>query len=63
MSSILSSYKTDKKPVPVSAHFKPVINTGVAMIIAILVLSTVGCNTTQEFKPTASVIVGAHKSL
>ena len=63
MSSIISTYKTDKKPVSMSAHFKLVMNTGVAMIVAMLVLSTVGCSTTQEFKPTASVIVGTHKSL
>lgn len=63
MSSIISTYKNDKKPVPMSAYFKLIINIGVAMIIAILTLSTVGCSTTQEFKPTASVMVGAHKSL
>ncbi len=34
-----------------------------AIISAFLVLVTTGCSTTQEFKPTASVIVGAHKSL
>ncbi len=63
MSSIISTYKNDKKPVPMSAYFKLIINTGIAMVIGILLLSTVGCSTTPTFKPTASVMVGAHKSL
>ena len=40
-----------------------------AAISAVLLLSTVvlsamsGCTTTNEFKPTATVMAGAHKSL
>lgn len=63
MSAILSTCKTDKTPIPMSAYSKLFMNTGIAMIIAMLVLSTVGCSTTQEFKPTASVMVGGHKSI
>ncbi len=36
---------------------------GIIMAITILALASVGCSTTQEFKPTASVIVGGHKSI
>lgn len=63
MSSIIPTQKTNYKPVPTVSHLKLVINIGIAMVISILLLSIVGCSTTQEFKPTASVIVGGHKSL
>ncbi|MER2163872.1 MAG: hypothetical protein ABS921_07060 [Psychrobacter alimentarius] len=34
------------------------------LLFTVFALSAVsGCTTTQEFKPTASVMVGAHKSL
>ncbi|WP_435978546.1 hypothetical protein [Psychrobacter sp. DM4] len=33
------------------------------LIIAAIALTATGCSTTHEFKPTASVMVGAHKSL
>ena len=36
---------------------------GLSFAVVILALTATGCSTTQEFKPTASVIVGAHKSL
>lgn len=63
MSSIIPTHKTNYKPVPTVSHLKLVINIGIAMVISIPLLLSVGCSTTQEFKPTASVIVGGHKSL
>lgn len=42
---------------------KKAISISAALLVATLVLSATGCNTTQEFKPTASVMVGVHKSL
>ncbi len=36
---------------------------GAAVLLTIMTVSATGCSTTQDFKPTASVIVGAHKSL
>lgn len=34
------------------------------LLLSVMMLSVVsGCTTTQEFKPTASVLAGAHKSL
>ncbi len=53
MSSIIPSYSPRKKLASIS----------LSLVIAALAVSVTGCNTTQEFKPTASVIVGAHKSL
>lgn len=41
-------------------------NSAVVLSIAVLgtsLVSVTGCSTTQEFRPTASVMVGAHKSL
>lgn len=63
MSSIISSHTADHKPQPTISQFKVIGNIGIAMVISILLLSTVGCSTTQEFKPTASVIVGGHKTI
>lgn len=51
--TVKKHHKSSKKTVGISA----------ALLLATLALSTTGCNTTQEFKPTASVMVGAHKSL
>lgn len=36
---------------------------GMMVLSLALVAITTGCSTTQEFKPTASVMVGAHTSL
>ena len=33
------------------------------MLLTVATLLITGCNTTQEFRPTASVMVGAHTSL
>ena len=46
-----------------SNKYKKMIQTGAALVLVIIALSSTGCSTTQEFKPTASVMVGAHKSL
>ncbi|MDN3454162.1 MULTISPECIES: hypothetical protein [unclassified Psychrobacter] len=44
-------------------HDKKVITISAALLLTTFALSATGCSTTQEFKPTASVMVGAHKSL
>ena len=46
-----------------SNKYKEMIQTGAALVLVTIALSSTGCSTTQEFKPTASVMVGAHKSL
>lgn len=46
-----------------SNTYKKTTQIGAALLLATLALSLAGCSTTQEFKPTASVMVGAHKSL
>jgi len=54
MASLSNSYnKRDKKITHISA----------ALLLTTIVLSVIGCSTTPDFKPTASVMVGAHKSL
>ncbi|WP_201556340.1 hypothetical protein [Psychrobacter sp. 72-O-c] len=45
------------------SNSKKWIGVSTILIIAALAFSATGCGTTQEFKPTTSVIVGAHKSL
>ena len=53
MSSLANDYKKhDKKTVAISAA-----------LLLTMALSVTGCSTTPEFKPTASVMVGAHTSL
>ncbi len=43
---------------------KKTANISAALLLTTVALSAVsGCTTTQEFKPTASVLVGAHKPL
>ncbi|MBE0407066.1 hypothetical protein ACT3TI_00030 [Psychrobacter sp. AOP22-C1-22] len=44
-------------------YSKKTVSISAALLLTTMVLSATGCNTTQEFKPTASVMVGAHKSL
>ncbi|WP_296172752.1 hypothetical protein [Psychrobacter sp. UBA2769] len=46
-----------------SNNYKKITQMGAAVLLATIALSSTGCSTTQEFKPTASVMVGAHKSL
>ena len=62
MSSHLKSHHSLKRqPTKNSSH--KWLNMGLTLTIVALAVSATGCNTTHEFKPTASVIVGAHKSL
>lgn len=50
-----------------SSHYKALCkktaSIGAAILLTTLAVSATGCSTTQEFKPTASVMVGAHKSI
>ncbi len=63
MSSTIPTHKATQKSASTFSHCKVATNIGIAMIMSLAALSTVGCSTTQEFKPTASVIVGGHKSI
>jgi len=45
-----------------SKHYKKISSISLAALLTTTILVT-GCTTTQEFKPTASVIVGAQTSL
>lgn len=42
---------------------KKLASISLILLVATVTLSATGCSTTHEFKPTASVMVGAHKSL
>ncbi|MFZ2843087.1 hypothetical protein [Psychrobacter sp.] len=46
-----------------ATHYKKITHIGTALLLTTMALSATGCSTTHEFKPTASVMVGAHKSL
>lgn len=46
-----------------NAHVPSKKRMGMMLLSLALVAITTGCSTTQEFKPTASVMVGAHTSL
>ena len=46
-----------------STYYKKLTTATLASLMALVAISTTGCSTTHEFKPTASVMVGAHKSL
>ncbi|MGM8870689.1 hypothetical protein ACS8E3_03260 [Psychrobacter sp. 2Y5] len=63
MSSTLSTQKRNKKLQPKTTASKTVVTSSLAIVIAVFALATSGCNTTQDFKPTASVMVGGHKSI
>ncbi|WP_296206706.1 hypothetical protein [Psychrobacter sp. UBA3480] len=45
-----------------SKHYKKTSSISVAVLLTTAILVT-GCTTTQEFRPTASVMVGAQTSL
>lgn len=47
----------------ISIYNKKLVSMSLILLVATVILSATGCSTTHEFKPTASVIVGAHKSL
>ncbi|MBO1530197.1 hypothetical protein J3492_03090 [Psychrobacter sp. F1192] len=63
MSSTTPTAKRHKKPTNMTSYAKPITQVAIAMVLAVPILSSVGCSTTQELKPTASVIVGGHKSI
>lgn len=67
MSSIIATPVVHNHSASTPSYSKVVVkvaaHTIIAMVIAMLVFSSVGCSTTQEFKPTASVIVGGQKSI
>ena len=42
---------------------KKITSVGSALLLTSIAFSMTGCSTTQEIKPTASVMVGAHKSI
>ena len=46
-----------------STHDKNSARIRAAVLLTITVLLATGCNTVHPLKPTASVMVGAHKSL
>jgi len=46
-----------------SKHYKSITNISTAILLTTTVLSVAGCSTTQEFRPTASVMVGTQTSL
>lgn len=48
---------------PLSIYYKKISPITSALLLLAIVLSASGCSTTQGFKPTASVMVGAHTSL
>jgi len=47
----------------ISTYNKKLVSMSLILLVAAMTLLATGCNTTHEFKPTASVMVGAHKSL
>lgn len=61
-SSRAYAYKTNNHPIA-SSTFKPISVVSAIVIIISMALFSTGCSTTQEFKPTASVIAGGHKSI
>ncbi|MGM8898365.1 MULTISPECIES: hypothetical protein [unclassified Psychrobacter] len=61
--TFIPTHKTKNNSAKKPFHLALIVNMGYALIISILLLSAVGCSTTQAFKPTASVIVGGHKTL
>lgn len=58
-----STYKANKKSMATVSTATSAMNIGIFTIMVVLTLSSVGCSTTQEFKPTASVLVGGQKSI
>lgn len=46
-----------------SNYVQKTISLAAGLLLAVFALSATGCSTTPTFKPTASVMVGAHKSL
>ncbi|MDN6275616.1 hypothetical protein [Psychrobacter sp.] len=44
-------------------YTKSVVNISSALLLTTIALSMIGCSTTSDIKPTATVVVGAHTSL
>lgn len=67
MSSILSAHSTHKRSPSLwssrTMASRLVIKSAISVSLLGVVVATTGCSTTHEFKPTATVMVGAHKSL
>lgn len=64
MSLSTSSHPAHHKPPVRSVSSTRLKTRGImAMTIAVASVITTGCSTTHELKPTASVIVGGHKSI
>lgn len=63
MSLITHLSKPSKKNPLSKTAAKKWMGVSLMLTMAVVAFSATGCSTTQEFKPTASVIVGAHKSL
>lgn len=66
MTSITSNNMANKSlqtTIDSKRHYRTAINATIAVSIICLSLFITGCNTTQGFKPTASVMVGGQTSL
>ena len=64
MSSFFSANKTKKSSsTKANNHHQKVARSITTLAIALSIMTVAGCNTTQGFKPTASVIVGGQTSL
>lgn len=62
MRSTSYSYLSSTIP-PTQSYLTKYLKLPIVCTAVILMMTLVGCSTTHEFKPTASVMVGAHKSL
>ncbi len=64
MSPLTTSNTAHHKNYWLSAPCTPLKKrVSMSMIIIVASLVTTGCSTTHELKPTATVIVGGHKSI
>ncbi|MBP2280828.1 hypothetical protein H4W00_001641 [Psychrobacter sp. PL19] len=65
MPSMMQSYLPRQTPKTQTStvNSKKWIRASLMFTIVASVFLTTGCSTTHEFKPTATVLVGAHKSL
>ncbi len=64
MSSFFSANKTKKSSSPkANNRYQKVTRSITTLAIALSIVTVSGCNTTQGFKPTASVMVGGQTSL
>ena len=64
MSSFFSANKTKKSSsTKANSHHQKVARSIMTLAITLSMVTVTGCNTTQGFKPTASVMVGGQTSL